>query len=182
MTLRYKTRIIVGTMFLGLIVILYFLSENILLNGDTVKKPYEQEIAIAYLMLMIVGVGLVFGAVTLFLLEKQVLSRLLRLSSHIHKIGMAGDLSARVSMPGVDELSILAGTINGMLAALEQSEAELKELYQKEKKASQELQAEITKRVEFTRALVHELKTPITPVLASSELLLQKTKDELCWS
>jgi len=179
MTLRYKTRIIVGTMFLGLIVILYFLSENILLNGDTVKNSYEQEIAIAYLMLMIVGVGLVFGAVTLFLLEKQVLSRLLRLSSHIHKIGMAGDLSARVSMPGVDELSILAGTINGMLAALEQSEAELKELYQKEKKASQELQAEITKRVEFTRALVHELKTPITPVLASSELLLQKTKDEL---
>ena len=179
MTLRYKTRIIVGTMFLGLIVILYFLSENILLNGDTVKNSYEQEIAIAYLMLMIVGVALLFGAVTLFLLEKQVLSRLSRLSSHIHKIGMAGDLSARVSMPGVDELSILAGTINGMLAALEQSEAELKELYQKEKKASQELQAEITKRVEFTRALVHELKTPITPVLASSELLLQKTKDEL---
>jgi signal transduction histidine kinase len=179
MTLRYKTRIIVGTMFLGLIVILYFLSENILLNGDTVKNSYEQEIAIAYLMLMIVGVGLVFGAVTLFLLEKQVLSRLSRLSSHIHKIGMAGDPSARVSMPGSDELSILAGTINGMLAALEQSEAELKELYQKEKKASQELQAEITKRVEFTRALVHELKTPITPVLASSELLLQKTSDEL---
>ena len=179
MTLRYKTRIIVGTMFLGLIVILYFLSENILLNGDMVKNSYEQEIAIAYLMLMIVGVALVFGAVTLFLLEKQVLSRLLRLSSHIHKIGIAGDLSARVSMPGVDELSILASTINGMLAALEQSEAELKELYQKEKKASQELQAEITKRVEFTRALVHELKTPITPVLASSELLLQKTKDEL---
>jgi signal transduction histidine kinase len=179
MTLRYKTRIIVGTMFLGLIVILYFLSENILLNGDTVKNSYEQEIAIAYLMLMIVGVGLVFGAVTLFLLEKQVLSRLSRLSSHIHKIGMAGDPSARVSMPGSDELSILAGTINGMLAALEQSEAELKELYQKEKKASQELQVEITKRVEFTRALVHELKTPITPVLASSELLLQKTSDEL---
>jgi signal transduction histidine kinase len=179
MTLRYKTRIIIGTMFLGLIVILYFLSENILLNGDTVKNSYEQEIAIAYLMLMIVGVGLVFGAVTLFLLEKQVLSRLSRLSSHIHKIGMAGDPSARVSMPGSDELSILAGTINGMLAALEQSEAELKELYQKEKKASQELQVEITKRVEFTRALVHELKTPITPVLASSELLLQKTSDEL---
>jgi len=179
MTLRYKTRIIIGTMFLGLIVILYFLSENILMNGDLAKKPYEQEIAIAYLMLMIVGVGLVFGAVTLFLLEKQVLSRLSSLSSHIHKIGMAGDPSARVSMPGADELSILASTINGMLAALEQSGAELKELYQKEKELSQELQAEIHKRVEFTRALVHELKTPITPVLASSELLLQKTKDEL---
>ncbi|MBL7127311.1 MAG: HAMP domain-containing histidine kinase, partial [Dehalococcoidales bacterium] len=36
--------------------------------------------------------------------------------------------------------------------------------------------AEINKRVEFTRALVHELKTPITPVLACSDLLLEEIK------
>jgi PAS domain S-box-containing protein len=314
MTLRYKTRLIIGSMFLGLIVILYFLAENVLLGGygDTPRDIRELEFAIAYLMLMLVGVGLVFGIVTIFLLEKQVLSRLSRLSSNIHNIGTSGDISTRVSVPGTDELSILAGTINGMLAALEQSETELRrseeqhrllaenardviysmdvnlkftyvspsvtpltgysveeakaqtldkvlapasfdlarktfaeeqaienteqkdlyrsqtlelevkrkdgstvwleagmtplrnrehqvigilgvarditerkqadaklqELYNKEKGLREELEEEISKRVEFTRALVHELKTPITPVLASSDLLLQKLEDK----
>ena len=129
MTLRKKTRIIIGMMFLGLIVILYFLSGSILLNGygDTPRDIHEQEATIAYLMLMVVGVGIVFGMVTLFLLEKQVVSRLSRLSKSISSIGTSGDLSARVSMPGADELVILAGTINGMLATLQQSEGELQE-------------------------------------------------------
>jgi signal transduction histidine kinase len=180
MNLRRKTRIIVGTMFLGLIVILYFLSENLMLNNDGAASVsvYEQDVAIAYLMLMIVGAGLIFGIVTILLLEKQVLSRLTRLSDGIQRIGTSGDITARVSMPGTDELSILAGTINGLLAAMEQSEGELRGLYNEERALRQTLEAEIKKRIEFTRALVHELKTPVTPVMASSELLLQKLKDE----
>lgn len=314
MTLRKQTRIIVGTMFLGLIVILYFLSENILLdnNGAGSVNIYEQDVAIAYLMLMIVGAGLLFGIVTILLLEKQVLSRLTRLSNGIRNIGTSGDITSRVQMPGTDELSVLAGTINGLLAAIEQSESELREseehyrllaenatdviyamdvdlkftyvspsvarltghsveearaqsldqvltpasfehamdvfieegakegeetkdltrsrtlelevkrkdgstvwveaimsairdsegraigilgmarditerrraedklqeLYNEEHALRQTLEAEIKKRIEFTRALVHELKTPITPVMASSELLMQKLKDE----
>jgi len=314
MNLRRKTRIIVGTMFLGLIVILYFLSENFLRAGDGTGSinVYEQDVAIAYLMLMIVGAGLVFGIVTILLLEKQVLSRLTSLSSGIRSIGTSGDITARVSMPGTDELSVLAGTINGLLAAMEQSESELREselhyrllaenatdviylldvnlnftyvspsvtrltghsveevrslsleevltrisleqaknafreeatreneeakdlsrsrtlelevrrqdgstvwvetimsalrdqegnvisilgvarditkrrraedklqeLYHEERTLRETLEAEIKKRIEFTRALVHELKTPVTPVMASSELLLQRLKDE----
>ncbi len=57
------------------------------------------------------------------------------------------------------------------------AEAKLQELYKEEKTLRQDLEAEINKRVEFTRALVHELKTPITPVLASSELLLEEIKE-----
>jgi len=37
---------------------------------------------------------------------------------------------------------------------------------------------EIDKRVEFTRALVHEIKTPLTPVVAASELLLEELQEE----
>jgi len=48
---------------------------------------------------------------------------------------------------------------------------ELTRLYEHEKDLRQELEEEIYKRTEFSRALVHELKTPITPVLASSDLL-----------
>ncbi len=314
MTLRRQTRIIVGTMFLGLIVILYFLSENLLRDdsGAGSVNVYEQDVAIAYLMLMIVGAGLLFGIVTILLLERQVLSRLTRLSNGIQSIGTSGDITARVQMTGTDELSVLAGTINGLLAAIEQSESELREseehyrllaenatdviyamdvnlkftyvspsvtrltghsieearaqpldqvltpaslkqaadvfieertreseeikdltrsralelevkrkdgsavwveaimsalrdsegraigilgvarditerrraedklqeLYNKERALRETLEAEIKKRIEFTRALVHELKTPVTPVMVSSELLMQKLKDE----
>ncbi|CAN90731.1 putative adenylate cyclase [Sorangium cellulosum So ce56] len=72
-----------------------------------------------YLVLVTVVVGLVFGGVTLLLLEKLVLYRLARLSREVTEIGDVGDLSARVAMPGTDELSRLTGSINGMLSALE---------------------------------------------------------------
>lgn len=149
----------------------------LMLRVDVPRDIYHQgQSAISYLILTIVGVSLAFGLVTLLLLEKQVLSRLSYLSRTVSDIGTSGKLSMRVSMPGSDELSRLGATINGMLAALEQSETELQELFKQEKALRQDLEAEINKRVEFTRALVHELKTPITPVLASSELMLEETK------
>lgn len=148
-----------------------------MLRIDAPRDIYQQgQSAISYLILTIVGVSLAFGMVTLLLLEKQVLSRLSYLSRNVSDIGTSGKLSARVSVPGSDELSRLGATINGMLAALEQSETELRELFENEKQLRQDLEAEINKRVEFTHTLVHELKTPITPVLASSELLLEEVK------
>ena len=60
----------------------------------------------------------------------------------------------------------------------EQSAAKLQELYEEEKKLRQELEAEVELRNLFTRALVHELKTPLTPVLASSELLATELHEE----
>lgn len=285
----------------------------LILRVDTPRDIYEQgQAVIAYVIISIVVIGFVFGLVTILLLERQVLSRLAYLSKKVSSIGMSGDLSARISMEGTDELSNVAGTINGMLAALQQSEAELREseeryrmlaenatdiiwttdtnmqftyispsvepllgftveelmnkampevftsessgialnslqeeltrenlgqkstlkvwtyeldlnrkdsslvpvevkftflhepegkpfgilamardvtdrkqaeqrlqeLYREEKNLRQELQEEINKRVEFTRALVHELKTPITPVITASELLAEEIKEE----
>jgi signal transduction histidine kinase len=149
----------------------------LMLRVDAPRDIYQQgQSAISYLILTIVGVSLAFGLVTILLLEKQVLSRLSYLSRNVSDIGTSGNLEARVSVPGSDELSRLGATINGMLAALEQSETELRHLFENEKQLRQELEAEINKRVEFTHALVHELKTPITPVLASSEMLLEEVK------
>jgi len=59
-----------------------------------------------------------------------------------------------------------------------EAEAKLRKLYENEKKLRQELEDEVRKRIRFTRALVHELKTPLTPVLFSSELLLSEIKEE----
>lgn len=58
------------------------------------------------------------------------------------------------------------------------AEEELQHLYEAEKKLRQRIEAEMKKRVEFTRALAHELKTPLTPMLASSESLLSIVNSE----
>ena len=54
----------------------------------------------------------------------------------------------------------------------ELAQEKLEEAYEKERRTRQELEAEVQRRVEFTRALVHELKTPLTPIMSSSELLV----------
>jgi len=64
------------------------------------------------------------------------------------------------------------------ITELKRIEEERERLYQQEKKLRLELQEEIRKRTEFTRALVHELKTPLTPIMASSELLVEELKQE----
>ncbi len=60
----------------------------------------------------------------------------------------------------------------------EQAQVKLQELYEQEKNLRQELEAEAQRRMEFSRALVHELKTPLTPILASSDLLLSELHEE----
>lgn len=59
-----------------------------------------------------------------------------------------------------------------------QAEAKMRKLLENEKKLRRKLEAEVKKRVEYTRMLVHELKTPLTPVLFSSELLAGELHDE----
>ncbi|MFC2067663.1 ATP-binding protein [Chloroflexota bacterium] len=55
-----------------------------------------------------------------------------------------------------------------------EAETKRQRLYENEKKLRHELEKEVQKRIEFTRALVHELKTPLTPILFSSELLVSE--------
>jgi two-component system KDP operon response regulator KdpE len=58
-----------------------------------------------------------------------------------------------------------------------QMDQQLREHYEEEKALREKLETEIGKRVEFTRTLTHELKTPLTSVLASSDLLASEAKD-----
>lgn len=74
--------------------------------------------------IMILVVCFLAGAVIIFLVEKMLLSRLAFLRESISKIGTGGDFSARVKIKSNDELSTLAGEINGMLTALEWSHYE----------------------------------------------------------
>ncbi len=66
--------------------------------------------------------GQIFGVVTLAALDRQVLDRLRRLGASVSAIGTHGDPTERVPVSGDDELGRLAGEINGMLGALEESQ------------------------------------------------------------
>ena len=89
------------------------------------RTIYDQgHTSLLQFLLLLLAAGLVFGAVTLYLLERFVISRVANLTENITQIGASGDLSARLSVPGQDELAFLGTAINGMLEDLEKSQAE----------------------------------------------------------
>ena len=99
----------------------------LLLRADIPREIYKQgKVSLNYLILSLLGVGIVFSIGTLLLLEKTVLSRLANLSTNVEYIGTSTDLSLRVFVTGNDELTSLGNTINSMLEALESSSKKLK--------------------------------------------------------
>lgn len=144
--------------------------------------------AVAFYIISVLLIGLIATVAVVFIIEKQVMFRFSAILSGLNRIIKTGDTTVRLPVSGSDELTLVARTMNGLLGSLEESSAELRareekyrllaedvqRLYQEEKRLRLELQAEITKRIDYTRGLVHELKTPITPILAAAELLLEE--------
>lgn len=64
------------------------------------------------------------------------------------------------------------------ISARKKAEQNLKNHYKKESALRKELEAEMKRRAEFTRALVHELKTPLTPIVASSDVLVEAITEQ----
>ena len=54
------------------------------------------------------------------------------------------------------------------------AEESLQSLYEQEKQLRRQLQDEMQRRIDFTRNLIHELKTPLTSLLATSQLLYEE--------
>jgi PAS domain S-box-containing protein len=69
------------------------------------------------------------------------------------------------------------GIIRDVTEQLRTQEA-LQKSYNNERELRVKLQNEISRRIDFSNALVHELKTPLTPIYASSELLMDELRDE----
>lgn len=97
------------------------------LRIDMPRNIYNQgQKASAYLHISLFLICIVFFLVLLFAVNKTVLSRITMLSDRVNRIGSAGDTAGRVSLPGKDELSGLAGNINTMLESIERSESEIR--------------------------------------------------------
>jgi len=59
-----------------------------------------------------------------------------------------------------------------------QADEKLHKLYQLEKEAHKELEREKEQRLQFINALAHELKTPLTSIVASGGLLLEELEED----
>jgi len=98
----------------------------LVLRVDEPRSMYIQgQNSVIYYILSLIFAGIVFITVTVFLLEKTVISRIAQLSNTVHLIGAKDDPSTRVHVSGNDEVSLLAETINTTLASLQSSREKL---------------------------------------------------------
>ena len=89
------------------------------------RKIYDQgRASLLQFLLLLLAAGAGFGAATMYLLERFVISRVGKLSDDITQIGTSGDMGRRLSVSGQDELANLGDTINGMLEDLERVQFE----------------------------------------------------------
>src|SRR5574341_2261424 len=101
------------------------------LRVEMPRDVYAQgQQSLRLLLLALLIVGAVTIVLTLVLLERLVLIRLVKLSEGVAEIGASGDLSRRLSLPGRDELAMLSGAINKMLQDLQDALAREKVLRQ----------------------------------------------------
>ena len=72
-----------------------------------------------FLLIAMIALGVILVGLIAYLLDKLVLSRMARLNTQVSAIDTTADLETRVVVPERDELSNLAGAINGMLGDIQ---------------------------------------------------------------
>lgn len=165
----------------------------LLLRVDIPRDIYKQgEASFSYLVLSLVAVGLVFGVVSVILLDKLMLFPLAKLNSSVKRISKSGNLSMRVSKgKGKDELSDLSGEINNMLSALEKYQSEVKhysehleELVEERTRKLKETQEKLLKSEklatlgELSAMIGHDLRNPLTGIANATYYLKMKLGQE----
>jgi len=126
--------------------------------------------SIYYLLIALLVLGLVFIIITLLSLERLVLARMARLTEEVNHIGLGGDLTARVTVTGRDELSALAQKVNHLLNTLS-SQIDLEH-------AVASAQSAAAAKSTFLANMSHELRTPLNAIIGYSELLQDSVGDD----
>jgi PAS domain S-box-containing protein len=113
--------------------------------------------------------------------EKEILSLQEINSVLVFPVKIKGDLAGFIGLDDVigtshwteEDISILRTAVDIISASLEryQADQQIRILFNEEKKERQELEKEMLARANFISVLTHELKTPLTPVMSSIELL-----------
>lgn len=108
----------------------YFIIEDIygepsLIAKTEMSRAINKEglAAISTTFYLTLFISMTFALLLLFLLKKDLLSRITSLRDGIHDIDMKADINSRLYIKGEDELSDLADNINSMLDSLQRTSA-----------------------------------------------------------
>ncbi len=144
--------------------------DTLLLKVDSPRDVYQQggTIIFSFTAIEILTVLLMGGAI-IFLVNKWILSRVVSINREIALIGAAGDLTARVSVSGHDELGNLSVAINRTLDALQKSQEERKRLEEQNQIASR-----LVLIGQMASGIAHEINNPLTGVIGFAQLLSQR--------
>jgi len=97
-----------------------------ILKIDVKRDIYRHgEDSIIYFLVYFLLTGLIISFITIIILDKMIMPRLMKLNKTVNTIGKTGNLSDRLSETGTDEFSGLAQSINEMLKSIEDSQEEL---------------------------------------------------------
>lgn len=97
--------------------------------------------------------------------------------THVNKKGEGIPVEINHRMISLNGETMVISVIRN-IANRKKNEQQIKESLEKERHLRERLEGEINQRVDFMRALVHELKTPLTSMLATSELLAENLAEE----
>jgi PAS domain S-box-containing protein len=84
----------------------------------------QKTLTYLHISLLLMSIGFFF--IFVFIVNKTILNRMTTLSNSVNSIGVGGNVSQRVFIPGKDELSGLADNINVMLESIEKSSTEIR--------------------------------------------------------
>jgi len=166
---------------------------------DLVNHPETQAEAVAnlqrhtsYITVAAVAIGLIFSTV----LAQSVAVRVRALVDSMKRV-QTGDLSARLTPTGNDEIDIVTRQFNEMVSQLDRNDHTIRDLNANlEKKVKQrtrqlskkkrelqvsfrQLQEHDRLKTQFFSNVSHELRTPLTMILAPIEELLNKRQQQL---
>jgi len=104
----------------------------VVLKVEEPRKIYAEGVASTrYFTIFLLAAAVVIFIIVMLLMERFVLSRLTRLGTVVSGIGWSGESLERVSLPGRDELSAFADTLNKTLARLRDSQTALRDTEQR---------------------------------------------------
>jgi signal transduction histidine kinase len=139
---------------------------SLVLAIETGRTIYQQGLKNVFMLIAVLALVGIAGVIAVtYLLEHTILKRLSNLSKSVRAISETGDITARTTLIGKDELATLSQDINRMLASLEHQEEALR-------KSNQELE-------QFAYVASHDLQEPLRKVQAFSDRLASKYADKL---
>ena len=103
------------------------------------------------------------------------IKKLNKSAQHVAK----GDFALNVSHKGNDELALFINSFNGMLTKLGDADSQQKEYQIKLEDMVMKLKQQEQEKDEFTSMISHELKTPLSPILNWTEVMLKGLTGDL---